>query len=153
MSINVRQYILRFSLIYTVTLVAAVTITAAIDMDGNSSLQLIIIMMSGMLASDKFIKDNMRVPNKTEKRRLVLGSFVCANLISCILLAIHYFASDTETQTAYIELLQRVLPLIFAGLFAVAFIIELMLLSYTFGGMAKKTLEAYEKREQKNKAL
>ncbi|HEX2751559.1 MAG TPA: ABZJ_00895 family protein [Alphaproteobacteria bacterium] len=151
MDTPVKKYLFRFALIYVVLLVALAILETFLDKE-NSMLQMLVIMVSGIMVSDKFTKDNMRTPNKLEKRGLVFGSFALANLISGILFALIYALANAEGQKAFIELLQRIPLPVFSGIIIIVCLLQVLLLSYIYDGMAKKTLEAHQKRTAKEVA-
>jgi|GEM_PF-3960941 len=154
MNSSVSKYTLRFALVYTAVLIIAGIVMTVLDMDnGNAGIQVVLVMCSGMIVADKFVKDHMRVPDKAEKRGLVYGSFAYSILISCMGAALIYFAASAEEKQALLDMAGQVPPLFYAGIFAFTAIILLMALSFSYGHMAKKILEGYEKRAQKNKAL
>lgn len=154
MNTSVSKYTLRFGLVYAGMLILAGIVTTALGMDsGNSGLQIALVMSAGIVASGKFVKDHMRVPNKSEKRALVFGSFVYSMLVSFLGLALLYFSSNEEEKQALVEIISHVSPIIYTVVFAIMAVTILMVLSFSYGYMAKKTLEGYEKQAQKNKAL
>lgn len=153
MNNGVSKYTLRFGLVYAGILVLAGITTTALGMDsGNSGLQTALVMSAGIIVSGKFVKDHMRVPDKSEKRALVFGSFVYSMLVSCLGLALLYISSNEEEKQALVGIITQVSPIIYAVAFAIMAVVILLVLSFSYGYMAKKTLEGYEKQAQKNKA-
>lgn len=153
MNTNVSKYTFRFALVYAAFLVGAGLVMMALDIESNSGLQIGLLMGAGIVISSQFAKDHMRVPNKAEKGALVFGSFAYSMLVSCLGIALVYISSTDEERQALLEIAGQVSPVIYAIAFAVMAVIVLMVLSFCYGHMAKKMLEAHEKQARKNKAL
>lgn len=83
---NMAKYLGIFGLIYLGTLIVITVIFSFFEGASSSVVNLVMLYLSGQLTAMKFVKDEKRLPEKAEKRKLIWGS-VLLSLILPILLA------------------------------------------------------------------
>lgn len=165
---DVAKYVLRFGLFYLLAFVVIAGVTALLKIDSNSS-SMVSIFIAMMMTSLKFINDNKRVPNASEKRKLVWYSFAATWVVSFVLVVL--FLSIAGELGTIIKLFNELglallykLPLIprevgatlelfhrigFSFLFgAVLFVsaLEVLMLYFGYGWYAKKQYEGLVKK-------
>lgn len=142
-SINITKYIVKFGLSYFFTILLISMVSILLNLNSSSS-SAVAIIAAAMIASLKFIKDNKRVPNTYEKKRLVWYSFATAWLVS--LLVITVFLSIVGKFTEAITLLRGIqfIPLFAIILFTSA--LNILILYFSYGWLANKQYEGLAKK-------
>jgi len=142
-NINITKYIVKFGLSYFFIILLLSIISILLNLNSSSS-SAVSIIAAAMIASLKFIKDNKRIPNAYEKKRLVWYSFATAWFVS--LLVITVFLSIVGKFTEAITLLRGIkfIPLFMIILFTSA--LNILILYFSYGWLANKQYEGLVKK-------
>jgi hypothetical protein len=84
--IKLSTYIVRFTLIYLSALALAGLASALIDPGGGTSLSLASLLVAAFFTGSKFVSDQRRMPESTERRRLAWFSLLSSLAVSVVLL-------------------------------------------------------------------
>jgi uncharacterized membrane protein len=141
-TVDINKYIVKFGILYTIGIVVVTAILYAIDIDGNSGVSIAILMASAMYTAIKFIQDNKRIPNKSEKTKLVWSSLAVSWLLSVILfVALILFMEGFQGLAVISELIAELNTFLLLAILVLVSLIYLALLSWSYGGLAKKQYE------------
>lgn len=152
MNTSLGKYILQFILIYTSILAIAGMLAHFFEIgDIRHGPQIIISLLAAAFVSEKFVKDNMRAPNKAEKYRLIAYSFFSAHLIAWVVGACFYAALNMETQKLYAEKMANISPFLFAFLTISFLTFQIFSLHKLYGELSEKMLKDGKKEPEKNK--
>ena len=146
-NIVINKYIIKFSIAYAIGLVVLTAIFNFFDLDHSTGASIGILIGAAMYSVGKFIEENKRTPNKTEKSKLVWSSFFISWVLSIILLIVFIFV--IEGMPGLIELTKLAGKLNNAIIFGALIIVSLLyfsILSWSYGGLAKKQYEGLKKK-------
>lgn len=150
MNTSLGKYILQFVLIYTAVLVAAGALAHFFEIgDIRHGPQIIISLLAAAFVSEKFVKDNMRAPNKAEKYRLIAYSFFYSHLIAFFAGAGFYAALNIETQKLYAEKMENISSFLFAFLTIAFLAFQIFFLHKLYGELSEKMLKDGKKEQNK----
>ncbi|AWL29572.1 hypothetical protein DJ533_13810 [Acinetobacter defluvii] len=137
-----KRYFLIFSAVYLVSTVILFALSLFVNIPSAGSIP--ILIAAGFYTSYYFVKNENRVPTPVEKRQLVFGSFICTLLVSGILVTIFLLAANMT------ELLFEGLKSISIGVilfvFAIASLIQILVLYMSYGWYAQKCLDSQHNR-------
>ncbi len=146
-SVNIRKYIISFSACYTIGVVTVFIVLTVLDLEGNSGISVGILIASALYAVIKFIDDNKRAPNKTEKNKLVWQSLLMSWLVSLVLFLIAAVVIlETEDISFLGELVTQTNIAIFLGAAVFITLIQWGILVYSYGPLAKRRYAALLKK-------
>lgn len=140
------NYIIKFILGYTIGLVLLSAIFHIFELEGNSGASIGVLIGVAIYVVGKFIQDHKRVPDKKEKSKLVWSSLVMSWLISIALLIVYVFVVDGGKGLSDLrQLLAEINMIVMVGVIAFVTLINWALLSYSYGGLARKQFEKSKK--------
>ena len=142
-NVKIVKYILRFGLFYLLALVVIAIITTLLKINSNSS-SMASVILATMMTSLKFINDNKRVPNASEKAKLVWYSFTATWIVSFVLVLL--FLSISGELGTIIELLSKVSFGLVFGIVLFVSALEILLLYFGYGWLANKQYEGLVKK-------
>ncbi len=134
-NVEIGGYVLRFSVVYFLAVVAIATILTLLGIESGSS-SVIPTVAGTMAVTMKFLNENKRLPNTSEKKQLIWYSLAVMMLISLVLVIV--FLIVVGELGIFLELLEKAgFGLVFGALlFATA--IELFVLYVGYGWLANK---------------
>lgn len=145
--IEVRRYIGKFSIVYIVGTIGFAIVFGLLDVDGNFGLSIGLLMVSAMYAVGQFIKEQKRLPSELEKSSMIWGSLgvswllsILFTSLSTILLAAMGEKSEISGYFGELGLFYAIVVIFFTSLLYIG------LLSWCYGGLAKKQFAALEKK-------
>jgi hypothetical protein len=83
--VKVSPYVVRFAVAYAVALVGVGVILTVFDVEGGSSGSIAALFVGVVIAATKFVKEEKRVPNPSERKKLAWLSLVASFAVSLIL--------------------------------------------------------------------
>lgn len=143
-SVQVRKYIIRFGIINLMLLVGIAVFFSLIGVESNSGATAAALMGAAMFTVVRFIQDNKRVPNATEKSKLVWYSYLASWLVSIILFG--FFMSFSNESVQVIEAIESINILFIVGVVIFISIFYLFALHLSYGSLANKQFEALQKK-------
>ncbi len=143
-NIHIGKYILRFAVVYLFVTLIVAAVLIIVDLN-NNSLSPVILMLSAMMAGEKFIKDNKRLPNSSEKVKLISYSLLVAWLISFFLVGVTMFISPELLQVVQ-ELISSLSYTIILGTILVISLLMILMLWFGYGFLTTRQLKALEKK-------
>ena len=147
---SLTPYVMRFTLVFVAMSAAALFITTWFQISGNTGLSIGILIASAIAAGQKFIADNNRVLQGSEKLRMAFYSMLVSLIVSLVLLLGFVLVSGDDPRAMLDEALQ-IMPL---WLLAVSLLIGMLLnfamlyLAYSF--VIRKIFEGMVKRGEIN---
>ncbi|SDG35263.1 hypothetical protein SAMN05216571_110110 [Onishia taeanensis] len=145
--VNINKYVIKFFFAYALVSVAAFAILYFLDIDANSGVSVAVLIGGAMYAAGKFLEDNKRMPSKQEKSKLVwLSLFSCWGLSidSSIIIVLAMAGFDG---LLYIYAIFKSMNfLIILGLFMFVSLLYFLILSWCYGGFAKRQLKTLQKK-------
>lgn len=140
----VQQYVLKFTLIFLFISIILFIISIFIELPGSIS-GVVTIACAAFATAIKFVTEQKRIPDKTEKRQLVWGCFLSAFILSTVLsflIFMYQVGFNFGVVKELINSLLTALPLwiLFVGI-AISLLIQYCLISYGFGGFSKSRLK------------
>lgn len=145
--ISIKKYLGIFALTYSVSAIALTAISFWLDLSNNTGTSIAILLVAAMVTSGIFVKDNKRVPSKSERNRLLWGSFGASWLISIILtlIVLALFTNKTE-QAALLELMLGLGWIIIGLVVLFVSVLHWFILFLVYKLTAKRQLAALEKK-------
>jgi len=145
--IDLGRYIIKFLLGYTVGLILLSVVFHIFDIDSNTGASFGVLIGAAVYAVSKFIQENKRVPNKQEKSKLVWSSLAITWVVSLLLMAAFVFFLEGAKGLA--DLTQLVIELntmILLGVVVFVTLLNWAVLSYSYGGLAKRQFASLQKK-------
>ena len=147
-SIVISKYIKLFSIVYFLFLVVFGIALTLLDIDGNAGTSIGSLVASIFIAVSRFVEDNKRIPNKTEKSKLVWYSFFSSWTISLLLfLAVVLFYGGIAS-FEFISDISLDNLITFGVVFFVISLIYLVGIYFCYGSFAKTALKSLQKKEK-----
>lgn len=145
--IVINRYIIKFSIAYAIGLIAITAIFIIFDLDHSSGASIGVLIGAAMYSVGKFIEENKRIPNKIEKSKLVWFSLISSYITSIILAVIVISALDgIQGLTELAKLIEKLNIVIISGATIVVSLIYFVILSWSYGSLAKKQYEGLQKK-------
>lgn len=138
--VKLGKYIIRFAIIHLLLLVGLEILLAILNVDSNAGTTIGALMGAAMAASIKFIQDNKRPPTQSEKNRLSFMSLLAAWVVSTVLTGLYLLAVSDSTEIFVI--IQSINLLLIAGIMVMLSLLYLLMLSFSYGYLAKKQYKA-----------
>lgn len=146
-NIVINKYIIKFSIAYAIGLVAITAIFIIFDLDHSSGASIGVLIGAAMYSVGKFIEENKRIPNKIEKSKLVWLSLISSYITSIVLAVIVISLLDGIQGLAELaKLIEKLNVVIIVGATVVVSLIYFVVLSWSYGGLAKKQYEGLQKK-------
>lgn len=146
--VNLTTYIVRFSIIYVCFMICMGFIMALLPFDSNSGGTAASLIIAAMFTVIKFIKDHKRIPNKSEKMKLTLFSFLASWIVSIFLVGLFVAVSGEGRQL--VDLIKSINITMFLGIFIVVLIVTSLIsfgsLYFTYGFIAKKQFQTLQRK-------
>ncbi len=144
---NITKYTFKFGVAYCAGVVILGVIFNLFNLDQNVGASIAVLFAAASTSATNFIKDNKRVPNKAEKTKLVWLSLFTAWLVSIMLIISVAFAIDGfGGVVGLIKLATEIdMPVIIGAILFVS-LIHLVILSYSYGSLAKKQYDGLLKK-------
>lgn len=135
------KYCVIFSITYFVLLLLLNLAPHVLNTNVGAGSNIGALLASGIFTAFKFVSDHKRVPDRSEKRKLIWGSYVASILASIIIAGILFSMMDAQDRNGIYSLLKQ-LPafmitaaaLIITGLYYACF-------SVTYGPLSKAILK------------
>lgn len=145
--IDLGRYIIKFLLGYTVGLILLSIVFYILDLDSNSGASIGVLIGAAVYTVGKFIQENKRVPNKQEKSKLVWSSIAITWGVSLFLMvAFVLFLEGTKGLADLTELVAEINSVILVGVIVFVTLLNWALLSYSYGGLAKRQFATLQKK-------
>ncbi|WP_444916564.1 ABZJ_00895 family protein [Microbulbifer sp. JMSA003] len=142
--VRLGKYAFRFAAIYLLLLVGMAIVLSILEIDSNSGATMGALMGSAMATAIKFVQDNKRPPTKSEKNRLALISLLASWIVSLLLMSILLLAGSPGAEI--LESIKSVNLMIIITIVVVLSLIYFLVLSFSYGYLAKKQYEAMLKQ-------
>ncbi len=142
--VNIGKYVLIFGLVNLGLLVGLAILFSILNVESNSGATIGALVGAGMAAVSKFIQDNKRIPNPSEKTKLVWLSYFASWIVSLILVSI--FAALSGEGGELIEIVKSVNVVILVGVIVFLSVFYVSALYLTYGYVARKQFEGLRKK-------
>lgn len=145
-SVSVKKYILIFGIVYLLFLIIVNILSFIwhIDLGRVGSIMLI---TATMVASSKFITDNDRVPNKSEKYKLIWASLFVAVLMEIILVLVLAGISNDLELSQLTNIFSKVNIFVFIGIVLFVFLLMFLILLFSYGFLANRIFNGLQKKK------
>lgn len=145
--VEVKSYIVKFGMAYTIGLIALSAIFQYFDLDHSTGASIGVLLGAAMYAVGKFIQDNKRIPSKKEKSKMVWTSFLISWVVSILLLvAIVLILGGGRGLGELAQLAEELNITIITGSIIFVSLLYLAVLYYSYGGLAQKQYEGLKKK-------
>ncbi len=145
--IDINKYIYKFSIVYAIGLIALTAIFNIFDINHSSGVSIAILIAAAMYTVGKFIEENKRTPNKKEKSKLVWSSLIVSWVLSIILAIVIVLAlNGTQGLFEISKLAEQLNIIVIAVILFVVSLLYFAVLSWSYGGLAKKQFEGLQKK-------
>ncbi|MES9856907.1 MAG: ABZJ_00895 family protein [Sedimenticola sp.] len=141
---GVGKYIFRFGLVHLAILVGLSIVFTILEIESNSGVTIAALIGAAAAAVSKFIQDNKRAPNSSEKTKLVWLSYLVSWVVSLALAGIFFYLSNEGGQL--IEAMKSIDLAIIIGIVALVSVFYLGALSLAYGYMARKQFDGMQKK-------
>ncbi|NCU24282.1 hypothetical protein DZC41_12600 [Acinetobacter haemolyticus] len=142
----IKKYVLNFTASYLFMIILLGITSIFIDISGAIS-SVLGLLAAAAYTSSKFVTDQKRIPDHSEKRKLVWCCFFSSIALSTLLI-LAYSILDMGFDS-FIEVIQSILsevPLwILVISLTISFLIQYWILNYSFSHIAQKRLEKMRK--------
>ena len=146
-NIVIKKYIIKFSIAYAIGLVAITAIFIIFDLDHSSGASIGALIGAAMYSVGKFIEENKRILNKIEKSKLVWFSLISSYITSIVVAIIVISLLDgIQGLSEFAKLIEKLNVVIITGATVVVSLIYFIVLSWSYGGLAKKQYEGLQKK-------
>ena len=149
-TVPVKKYVIMFTVLYTALMVVFDVIVTFFELDLGTSASIGILVGASMGVAFKFVSDQNRPPNKTEKRRLVGYCLLYSIVISLVatLLMTWFYAGDQFSDE--LSTLWNAIP-VWGWVIAlsIAVLMQYVVLTISFGWSANLYMKQLEKQKQK----
>lgn len=148
-NIPLKHYYFLFTYITGAALIAVNILIQLFDFNINSGVNIALLMAGVFGVTSYFLKNNQRVPNKDERKRLSIVCFLISTLLSFVA-AILIFCLDSEMGWMDVmELVTSASPLVFLGALLVALLFQYGLTVLFFYQSGKILWKINEKQSKK----
>lgn len=145
--VKINKYVIKFCFAYALGLVAVFAILYFLDLDGGSGLSFSVLISGGVYAGGKFVEDNKRAPDKQEKSKLVWLSLLSCCGLSVVYSVIIVLAVAGFDGLLYIYGIVKIINfMIILGAFLFVSLLYFLILSWCYGGFAKRQLKNLKKK-------
>jgi len=138
-----KKYILYFCAAYAVAMIIITIIISFFDLPSGTSVGC--LLAAGFATSAKFVKDNRRIPEAHEKKKLVYGCLLASLVISFLASIIALFLFY-ET-AAFFQDIRTVPTFIWVIALGLTLLIHYCILAVSFGFFANNQVKALKKRQ------
>ncbi len=146
-AVDIKKYLIRFGMIYTIGIVAASLLLGLLEFDGGSGVSIAILVVAAMQTATQFILDNKRVPNKDEKSKLIWLSFLLSVLVSVgLILVVLLVLSGMEGLAEIPQLIAQFNIFVIVIPIVVVSLLHVGLLHLSYGRLATKQFAAMQKK-------
>ncbi len=142
--VGIGKYVLIFGLVNLGLLVGLDILFFLLDVESNSGATIGALMGAGVAAVSRFIQDNKRIPNPSEKTKLVWLSYLASWIVSLILVGVFVVLSGEGGELMEIVKSINVVILIVVIVFLSVFYVGALYLTY--GYVARKQFEGLQKK-------
>ncbi|MDI4638240.1 MULTISPECIES: ABZJ_00895 family protein [Halomonadaceae] len=145
--VKINKYVIKFCFAYALGSVAAFAILYFLDMDANSGVSAAVLIGGAVYAAGKFVEDNKRIPSKREKSRLVwLSLFSCWGLSIASSIVVVLSVAGFDGLLYIYAIFKSMNFLIVLVLFMFFSLLYFLVLSWCYGGLAKRQLKNLKKK-------
>ncbi|WP_027710175.1 ABZJ_00895 family protein [Zooshikella ganghwensis] len=145
--VEVKKYIMKFGFAYIIGLVALLVIVQLFDLNHSPGVSIGVLMGAAYYAVGSFIQDNKRTPNKKEKTKMVLLSFITSCGISSLLvLSVALIFSGVDGLSVIIYMFSQFDFAIVVGSFVFMSFLYLLSLYFSYGFIAQKLYDGFKKK-------
>lgn len=135
---NIVKYLGIFGAIYLCTLIVMAVISAFFDGISSTGVGLVMLYLSGQLTAIRFVKNERRLPEKTEKRKLVWGSVLLSFALSILLAGVVILSEAGQEGFKELVVLGERPLFVWTIIILVVVLIHWGLLSLAYGRGVKK---------------
>ena len=137
-NVDVLNYVIRFSIAYFLLLIVLGVFLTLLNIGGSTGGSIGALLGAVIFAVYKFVEDNKRIPNKTEKTKLVWLSFSASWLISILIMSIVIvFIEGISGFINLVSIFSQLSSVIIIGSSVFISIVYLIALSFGYGSFAK----------------
>lgn len=147
-NVAISKYIKLFSIAYFLFLVVFGIALTLLDIDGNAGTSIGSLVASIFIAVSRFVEDNKRIPNKTEKSKLVWCSFFSSWIISLLLFLTIVLFFGGIASFEFISDISLDNLITFVIVFLVISLIYFVGINFCYGSLAKTALKSLQKKEK-----
>ena len=145
--VKIRKYVIKFCCAYALGLIAVSLTLYFLNIDTNSGASVALLFGGAVYAAGKFVEDNKRIPNKQEKSKLVwLSLFSCWGLSIASSIVIVLAIAGFDGLLYIYAIFKSMNFLIILGLFMFVSLLYFLILSWCYGGFAKRQLKNLQKK-------
>ena len=135
---SVFGYVVIFSILYSLFMAGIQLLVNIYGIDPGASSNIVILMVSALVATAKFVYDNKRPPEKVEKRKLIwlsiLSSMMISVLFAMLLLAV---AGDENVVDNLFRVLASLNGLTWSGILLTVILINYVVFRVNYGLAAR----------------
>ncbi|MCG7939427.1 MAG: ABZJ_00895 family protein [Candidatus Thiodiazotropha lotti] len=143
-NVTISKYVIWFTVVNLSLTICISIALILLEIDSSTSATIAALGGAAMVAGSKFIQDHKRVPNRSEKTKLVWLSYLTTWLVSLLLLGGFVLATNEGSQL--LEVMTSVSMGIIVGVFVFFSIVILGTLSLSYGFLARKQLEGMKRK-------
>ncbi|MCG7874106.1 MAG: ABZJ_00895 family protein [Candidatus Thiodiazotropha weberae] len=143
-NVTISKYVIWFTVVNLSLTICISIALILLEIDSSTSATIAALVGAAMVAGSKFIQDHKRVPNRSEKTKLVWLSYLTTWLVSLLLLGGFVLATNEGSQL--LEVMTSVSMGIIVGVFVFFSIVILGTLSLSYGFLARKQLEGMKRK-------
>ncbi|MCG7922619.1 MAG: ABZJ_00895 family protein [Candidatus Thiodiazotropha lotti] len=143
-NVTISKYVIWFTVVNLSLTICISIALILLEIDSSTSATIAALVGAAMVAGSKFIQDHKRVPNRSEKTKLVWLSYLTTWLVSLLLLGGFVLATNEGSQL--LEVMISVSMGNIVGVFVFFSIVILGTLSLSYGFLARKQLEGMKRK-------
>ncbi|MEW8254317.1 MAG: ABZJ_00895 family protein [Candidatus Thiodiazotropha taylori] len=143
-NVTIGKYIIWFAIVNLALTVCFSIALILLEIDSNTSAVIGALVGAAMVAGSKFIQDHKRVPNRSEKTKLVWLSYLTTWLVSLVLLG--GFVMTTNEGSKRLEVMRSISIGDIDAVIVFFSIVILGTLTLSYGLLARKQLESIKKK-------
>lgn len=142
------RYLLGFGIAYALAVIVVGLVAAFAPIGNNGGLSVAALLVGAVYASGRFVKEQQRVPDRSEKWRLAWGSLLTSVPVS-VMLAGGYLAISGEAQSleVMVAALSEIRLPIVAAVVVLMLLVHLAVLWFAYGWFASWQHKALVRRE------
>ncbi len=144
---GVSKYVLMFAVVYAATIAAVSVVFSMLGDSGGSAAPFVALIAAAAMVGGRFVKDEKRVPDNTERSRLIWLSLFTAIVVSSGLTAAYLvYAMGAEGVGQVFEQVSRLGPLVIAVVIGIMFLMHYLALWFAYGWLTRKQYAAVLKK-------
>ncbi|WP_136253400.1 ABZJ_00895 family protein [Onishia niordana] len=145
--VKINKYVIKFCFAYALGLIAVSLMLYLLDIDANSGVSVAVLIGGAVYAAGKFVENNKRIPSKQEKSKLVwLSLFSCWGLSIASSVIIVLAIAGFDGLLYIYAIVKSMNFLVIPGLFLFVSLLYFLILSWCYGGFAKRQLKNLQKK-------